>query len=379
MDNIDNQGQANLPSTAGGRLRAAREAAGLSRSDIASQTKIAERHLLAIEDDRLGDLAARTYAVGFSRAYARALGVDEAEIAALVHSQLDAAEFERHDSTSSFEPGDPARVPPVRLAWLAAGAAVAVVVLLLIFWGNFLSPEGKLPDLLSEEKPKPVASAPAALRPPPQPVPSTGPVVLTATGDEVWVSVTDAGGAKLLERKLAKGESWTVPAGAQTPKLRTGRPDALQLSVGGKAIPSLADRPETISDVSLVPSDLLARTSPAASPTASQPSQAASPPPKAIQRAAPAVAPAPVPSAEGTGSRPQAMTGIETHAPTAAATPSRHTAAAQASKPAVKPAVVEPASMVTTPAGNVGPKSVEPDSTLSQPAHAAKAVSTDSE
>lgn len=266
--NSDGLGQAGLPLTAGGRLRSAREAAGLTRADISSQTKIAERHLCAIEEDRFGDLAARTYAVGFARAYARALGLDESEIAAAVHAQIDAEEADQTNVVSSFEPGDPARVPPVRLAWLAAGGAVVVIVLLLVFWSSFLSPEGKLPDLLPAETATPVASAPATVSAP-APVASDSPVVLTATADNVWIKVTDGSGKPLLDKKLAKGESWTVPADVPAPQLRTGRPDALQLTVGGKAIPPLATRPETVSGVSLAAPVLLARsaTVPAPSPT----------------------------------------------------------------------------------------------------------------
>ncbi len=50
---------------AGVRLRRAREAAGLSRADIAARTKIAERHLASIEEGNFAALASRAYAVGF--------------------------------------------------------------------------------------------------------------------------------------------------------------------------------------------------------------------------------------------------------------------------------------------------------------------------
>lgn len=282
MDSMDDQGQPVTPVTAGDRLRFAREVAGLSRSDVASRTKIAERHLLAIEENRFGDLAARTYAVGFARAYARSIGLDEAEIAALVRNQLDSSDVERPAPAPSFEPGDPARVPPVRLAWVAAGGAVVVIVLLLVFWGSFLSPEGKLPDLLPESTPAPAVAKPAVRRAPPVPV--AGPVVLTATDDGVWLAVTDAEGNKLIERTLAKGESRTLPIGVPGLELRTGRPEAIRVTVGGTVIPPLSDKPATMSGISLAPADLLARArpgagviqlTPAATPTASAPTVSA--------------------------------------------------------------------------------------------------------
>lgn len=327
MDSIDDQGHAGPLVTAGSRLRSARETAGLSRSDIASQTKIAERHLLAIEEDRFGDLAARTYAVGFARAYARALHLDEAEIAELVRRQLDAEDNDRPVHLPSFEPGDPARVPPVRVAWLAAGGAVVVIVLLLVFWSSFLSPEGKLPDLLPEHTPAPVASASAGPRPI-QAAPASGPVVLTATEDNIWLSVTDAAGAKLFDRTLAKGESWTVPAQAQGAQLRTGRPDALQVSVGGKAIAPLADKPTTMSGVSLAAADLLARGRPAVAPAA----------------AAPAT-PAPVPSQVG----PQPQAAPDRVRPSATGPSAAQTSrpvAVPTSRPSARP-TVQPSSAPT--------------------------------
>lgn len=271
MEHVENQeagemaeAQAGGPTdqTVGPVLIRAREAAGLTRADIAVQTKIAERHLAAIEEDRLGDLAARTYAVGFSRAYARTLGLDEKEIAEIVRRQLEAEGGREPVVVHDFEPGDPARVPSARLAWIAGAGALVVIALLVAFWSSYLSPEGKLPDLLS---PKPVPAptrvavpVPAAT---PTPAAANGPVVLTATEEGVWVRVTD-GANRLVETTLKKGESWTVPQNAQAPLLRTGRPDALALTVGGQPIPALADKPTVMSGVSLVPADLAARGKP---------------------------------------------------------------------------------------------------------------------
>lgn len=354
MDRNDDQGRPEVPLTAGNRLRSAREASGLSRSDIASRTKIAERHLLAIEEDRFGDLAARTYAVGFARAYARALGLDEREIAAVVRAQLEADVPDRPDMAQSFEPGDPARVPPVRVAWLAAGAAVVVIALLLVFWSSYLSPEGELPDLLPEGTPTTVASAVPSARP--AAAPALAPVVLTALADGVWLSISDGAGTRLLEKTLAKGESWTVPANAQAPQLRTGRPDALQLSIGGKALPPLADRPTTMSGVSLVAADLLARTD--AAPAASAPAApvpAASAVPTTVQPAAGPVTGAAAPVSPPTGAAPGRPAGRPVPAPRP-----RPVATATAPAPAPPPPASAPAAAPSTA------PATEPVSTVSE-------------
>ncbi|HBM05496.1 MAG TPA: DUF4115 domain-containing protein, partial [Erythrobacter sp.] len=94
----------------GARLKAAREERGLDLTQVAAETRIPQRHLLTIENGALSDLPARTYAVGFSRTYARLVGLDEREIVDQARMEL-AEDEERTASPDKFEPGDPARVP----------------------------------------------------------------------------------------------------------------------------------------------------------------------------------------------------------------------------------------------------------------------------
>jgi cytoskeletal protein RodZ len=371
MENVESQASAKTLSTAGSRLRQAREAAGLSRADIATQTKIAERHLIAIEEDRFGDLAARTYAVGFSRTYARALGLDEAEIADQVRVQLDAGEMEHTGLVEpSFEPGDPARVPPVRMAWIAAGGVIVVVGLLLAFWGNFLSPEGTLPDLTADKPVATESAAPRQVAPASQAAVNDGPVVMTATADGIWVKVTDASGKQLLQKELAKGESWTVPQDAQGPQLRTGRPDALTFTVGGKTAPALSDKAVIMSGVSLAAADVLARGSTAPTPAATaeaRPAPAmpsAAPAPATVQTQAP-VAARPAPrvtqgSAAGTAA-PATVRAAATVAPKPMATPSRQATATASPRPVATRTMQAPEPVAsTTPAAQVVPPTPSP-------------------
>lgn len=60
--------------TAGTRLRAAREARGLSLTDLAQRTRIDQRFLRGIENADYAGFPARLFAVGFAKSYARALG-----------------------------------------------------------------------------------------------------------------------------------------------------------------------------------------------------------------------------------------------------------------------------------------------------------------
>jgi cytoskeleton protein RodZ len=60
----------------GARLRAAREAAGLSLEQVAQQLKLAPRQVRALEEEDFAQLPGRTFARGFVRNYARLLNLD---------------------------------------------------------------------------------------------------------------------------------------------------------------------------------------------------------------------------------------------------------------------------------------------------------------
>lgn len=60
-------------------LKQARKKKRLSLEQIASKTRIQERHLQALESEDFADLPAKVFAKGFVRSYAKALGLDEEE------------------------------------------------------------------------------------------------------------------------------------------------------------------------------------------------------------------------------------------------------------------------------------------------------------
>lgn len=239
----------------GTTLLRAREAAGLKLSDIAAQTRIAERHLVMIEQGKFSAMASRAYAVGFARSYARSLGLDEIAIADAVRAELAGQEpnSDRYQP-SNFEPGDPARVPSARIAWIAALAALAVVVLGFMLWRNFYAPGAPIPEPEANQAAvEPVSIATGA------PQVAQGPVVFTALVQGVWVKFYDSAGNQLMQKQMALGETYTVPAEASAPMIRTARPDALQISVGSRDVARLSDRQETITDVPVSAAALLGR------------------------------------------------------------------------------------------------------------------------
>src|SRR5436190_14577538 len=64
----------------GRELRRAREVRGISIEQIAQETKINERYLVALEADRLDLLPGQLYARNFVRSVARSIGADEEEL-----------------------------------------------------------------------------------------------------------------------------------------------------------------------------------------------------------------------------------------------------------------------------------------------------------
>ncbi len=238
----------------GARLMRTREAGGFSRAQIAAQTRIPERHLAAIEAGDFAALPAQTYAIGFSRTYAKELGLDPNEIGAAVRAELAAQEpREPRRQVQTFEPGDPARVPGPRLAWLAAAGVIAVLIAGFFLARSMFAPGGELASILAEETPAAAASQNA-----PAPTPTGGVVVFTALQPTIWVKFTDGAGNQLLQKELAQGESYTIPDG-QDVKLWTARPEALSITVGGQAVPKLSEVQQTLKDVPVSAAALFAR------------------------------------------------------------------------------------------------------------------------
>lgn len=65
----------------GALLRRLRESAAASLDDVAEQTKVSKRYLTALEENDFAALPAAVYVRGFVSEYARALGLDSAQVA----------------------------------------------------------------------------------------------------------------------------------------------------------------------------------------------------------------------------------------------------------------------------------------------------------
>jgi cytoskeletal protein RodZ len=253
----------------GDRLRTAREAKGMSLDDVAATTRVPTRHLQHIENGDWDALPAVTYSVGFARSYAKAVGLDGREIGNELRTLLGAPQSA---ASAPYEPADPARVPPRSLALIAAVIALVLVAGYFLWRGNAVADSDPATDAAAVETPivaqpnPPRAQSAAGASPA---VAAVGPVVLTAT-DDVWLRVSDAG-TVLVQRTLKAGESYQVPATAQRPELRAGRPDALRVMVGQAVIPQLGPSGRPIGNVSLLAADLSGRLQAAPAPTPQPP------------------------------------------------------------------------------------------------------------
>lgn len=257
----------------GDKLRLAREKAGLSLADVATRTRITQRHLEAIENSDFTELPGRTYVTGFARAYARAVDLPEAEIGAGIRRELEEDSYGSRPLYEAYEPTDPARLPTARLTW----TLVIVALILVSAYGvwRFLSVEPDEALIAAQNQAAEASEAPATKAAIPAPakagaaIAANAPVVLTGVS-EVWIGFDDAKGKTENWRTLDAGETYEVPAAyIEQFTLRTSIPQALKVTVGGRDVGPIGPADTLVKGISLKPADLVARAdgSPAA-PTA---------------------------------------------------------------------------------------------------------------
>ena len=312
-----------FPKTVGERLRGAREAQGLSLAEIAARTRVPLRQLEAIEKDDYSGLPSVTYAVGFAKAYARAVGADEVAIARDVRGASD--QTVQRTNYEMYEIDDPKRTPT---GGVVVGSIVVVVLLLIavgLWYGTnlFRGDDGAaMPVAENGVQPAAVIDVPAPV------APTSGQVVLTAT-DEVWMRVYDAAGKTLFQDTLKPGERYEVPSDANGPMINVGRPDKLSVTLNGSALPALGDGRLAIKDVGISAAALTGR----GAGTAPTPAPAAAP------------AASTAPAARTGDAVPPAF-----RAPSASAQPERRAAPAQQTRTSTTPPAVTNPPAPTTPA-----------------------------
>lgn len=246
--------------SAGERLRQAREAQGLDLAEVAARTRIPQRHLEAIETSNFSQLPSATYAMGFGRSYARAVGVDEVALAHDLRRELDVS-YQRREPKPDLQPHAPPRLPSRGLANGGLIAGAVILLLLVIWFGTSLFRGGDTPPAqqATAESELGVMPVPAATPETAAPAPVTGSQVTLAATDEVWVRIYDAAGKTLMQKTMSAGERYDVPLDANGPMINVGRPDKLDVTINGSTVAPLGTGARPIKDIGVSAQALRAR------------------------------------------------------------------------------------------------------------------------
>jgi cytoskeletal protein RodZ len=234
----------------GDEFRSAREARGLSLSDVAERLHIRSVYLAAIEDEDWKAIGAPVYVRGFMRTYARFLGLDAEDAVARFGTSPSAAAAAGPAATTTRveerpkirEPAGERRSPSV-VAILAVLVAVAVVAYVGYAYFAGAKPGGTPVALASADADAPAPTAapsdeivgvPAVTPPPHRAVHKRGlSVHLTQTS---WLRVTIDG---------TVATEGTFPAGTaksftgNVADVRAGNAGGVELAVNGRPVGSL--------------------------------------------------------------------------------------------------------------------------------------------
>lgn len=254
------EAQPALPLRVGDMLAAGRAKMRLKLDEVAERTRIPLRHLKALETSDHDALPATTYSAGFVKSYAKLLGLDAEALTAEFRAERGERSVMRPQAPS-FAPADPSRVPPRLLAGIALATAL-LFGLGWLAWHGLGGDEARQRLAVGAESAPATAPTPAQPRPA-APAPMAAPsdadkVVLTATGEEVWLKISEAEGKLIYMGTLAPGQSYEVPLEARDPRLQTGRPQSLAATVGARKLDALDVELRTVRGVSLKGARLVA-------------------------------------------------------------------------------------------------------------------------
>ncbi len=248
----------------GERFRAAREARGLTLSDVAEHIRIRSVYLAAIEDESWASIGAPVYIRGFLRTYARFLGLDPEEVVAEFNGQASAP-----PPPVPSAPGAPPKTSyladeqaPARglspLIWIAS--LVAVVLIAIVVYNEAtlrgrqttaglpsnsptVSPAASATALAASTGASPDSSASPTIAPsgtPPSAGPNTLEVVFSAPS---WLRVTVDGNVSM---------EGTFPAGTvrqfhgKIARLRIGNAGGVEIIVDGKSLGKLGSAGDVV-------------------------------------------------------------------------------------------------------------------------------------
>ncbi|MEO6913159.1 MAG: RodZ domain-containing protein [Candidatus Baltobacteraceae bacterium] len=249
-------------SALGERFRAAREARGLSLSDVSEQIRIRSVYLLAIEDENWATIGAPVYIRGFLRTYARFLGLDPEEAVSDFNAAAPSGAVGTPPNGTSYAPPIGERRGLSPLIWVAS--AIAIVLIGFVVYNFFTL--GRPSITLSQVTASPLVTG--------QPSPSPPVANVQPTGSEPCPSPAELGspcpttqpllGAQTLGVRLSAA-SWmritvdgnvsmegTFPAGTsktfrgKVALVRVGNAGGVEILVDGKSVGKLGPSGDVI-------------------------------------------------------------------------------------------------------------------------------------
>ncbi|HVR46280.1 MAG TPA: RodZ domain-containing protein [Candidatus Binatia bacterium] len=231
----------------GERFRAAREARGMSVSDVAEQIRIRSLYLAAIEDENWNTIGAPVYVRGFLRTYARFLGLDPEEAVAAFNSTQPLPQT----TTAAREPEARGAAPSwagVALLW-GAGTVAVLLIAFVVFTELTMPRRSGLPAVAVASA-APVAASPtaaAATAPPATNTPAGAvdgakslALVLSAPS---WLRVT-VDGSVSMEGTFPAGTSKTFHG--KNALVRIGNAGGVEVYVDGKDVGKLGKQGDVV-------------------------------------------------------------------------------------------------------------------------------------
>ena len=224
----------------GDSLREARTRQGFTPTDVHKAIRIRERYLTALEEERWDMLPGEAYTKGFLRTYSEHLGLK---------SQLYIDEYNARIAGNEDDPVSFVAHPTVEERSLKRGILVALAAVLVV--GSAVA--GLAAWRLSG------SSAPPQSTPPPATTPRTSTLKATvvpttpaltsisAARGRCWVLVRSGGpnGRVLFEGVLEQGQAKQFRFTSRL-WVRMGRPNALDITVAGKAVAGLPGSPSNL-------------------------------------------------------------------------------------------------------------------------------------
>jgi cytoskeleton protein RodZ len=221
----------------GERFRAAREARGLSLSDVSEQIRIRSLYLAAIEDENWDAIGAPVYVRGFLRTYARFLGLDSEEAVAAFNATLPAAPV--NDAVAPAHATTRLRSRPAGwsssfVVWTTAVVAVLLIAFVVykLTMGRVQTAAPTVAQASVTPSPTPAARRPAT---PLGPADGTKSLALVLSAPS-WLRVT-VDGSVSMEGTFPAGTSKTFHG--KNALVRIGNAGGVEVYVDGKDVGKL--------------------------------------------------------------------------------------------------------------------------------------------